>query len=73
LVGGERKASVPAIAHPQRQAGIMQGALQVQPGRISQGGFPPALQTIFHLCIPKKDLAKPHFYVISTNISKRKL
>jgi hypothetical protein len=22
----------------------------------------PTLQTIFHLCIPKKGLAKPHFY-----------
>ncbi len=30
-----------------------------------------ALQTIFHLCIPKKDLAKPHFFY-QLNISKTK-
>ncbi len=30
------------------------------------------LQTIFHLCIPKKDLAKPHFYN-QINISKTEL
>ncbi len=23
-----------------------------------------ALQTVFHLCTPKKDLAKPHFYSV---------
>ncbi len=48
--------------------GGRQGSAQ---GSGGQGGAAPAggqytswiitLQTIFHLCIPKQDLAKPHF------------
>jgi hypothetical protein len=30
------------------------------------------LQTFFHVCIPKKDFAKPHFYY-QLNISKTEL